>query len=172
LYAWAPRPHASGQYQQANLRKYGKSRTAGLGGNKSLLLAIQRIHARLVERMLPAFLVNFVHDELVLEVRDLGGPFCLSLEDRPLHRRRWVDQAAYHRWSSGLAPPGAHAIADSIDQSFAFERPEDRDPRWGIAIASNGMWLMQGQTSLSTKTHAEIQILSKLDPTQKQNIGQ
>jgi DNA polymerase I len=38
------------------------------------LLAIQRTYARLVERNLPAFLVNFVHDELVLEVRaDLVG---------------------------------------------------------------------------------------------------
>jgi DNA polymerase-1 len=34
------------------------------------LLAIQRIHTRLVERKLPAFLVNFIHDELVLEVRE------------------------------------------------------------------------------------------------------
>jgi DNA polymerase I len=34
------------------------------------LLAIQRIYAQLVERKLPAFLVNFVHDELVLEVRE------------------------------------------------------------------------------------------------------
>jgi DNA polymerase I len=34
------------------------------------LLAIQRIYARLIERKLPAFLVNFVHDELVLEVRE------------------------------------------------------------------------------------------------------
>jgi hypothetical protein len=33
------------------------------------LLAIQQIYAQLVERKLPAFLVNFVHDELVLEVR-------------------------------------------------------------------------------------------------------
>jgi DNA polymerase I len=33
------------------------------------LLAIQRIYTRLAERNLPAFLVNFVHDELVLEVR-------------------------------------------------------------------------------------------------------
>ena len=33
------------------------------------LLAAQRIHARLLERKLPAFLVNFVHDKLVLEVR-------------------------------------------------------------------------------------------------------
>jgi DNA polymerase I len=33
------------------------------------LLAIQRIYAELLERELPAFLVNFVHDELVLEVR-------------------------------------------------------------------------------------------------------
>jgi DNA polymerase I len=34
------------------------------------LLAVQRIYAQLVERKLPAFLVNFVHDELVLEVRE------------------------------------------------------------------------------------------------------
>jgi len=34
------------------------------------LLAIQRTYARLVERNLPAFLVNFVHDELALEVRE------------------------------------------------------------------------------------------------------
>jgi DNA polymerase I-like protein with 3'-5' exonuclease and polymerase domains len=34
------------------------------------MLAIQRIYARLVERSLPAFLINFVHDELVLEVRE------------------------------------------------------------------------------------------------------
>ena len=34
------------------------------------LLAIQRVHARLVESKPPAFLVNFVHDELVLEVRE------------------------------------------------------------------------------------------------------
>jgi DNA polymerase I len=33
------------------------------------LLALQRIYAQLVERKLPAFLVNCVHDELVLEVR-------------------------------------------------------------------------------------------------------
>jgi DNA polymerase I-like protein with 3'-5' exonuclease and polymerase domains len=31
------------------------------------LLAIQRIHARLLERKIPVFLVNLVHDELVLE---------------------------------------------------------------------------------------------------------
>jgi len=34
------------------------------------LLAVQRIYGRLLERELPAFLVNFVHDELVLEVRE------------------------------------------------------------------------------------------------------
>jgi DNA polymerase I-like protein with 3'-5' exonuclease and polymerase domains len=33
------------------------------------LSAIQRIHTRLAAQKLPAFLVNFVHDELVLEVR-------------------------------------------------------------------------------------------------------
>src|SRR5215208_3137501 len=33
------------------------------------LLATQRIYAQVVERRFPAFLVNFVHDELVLEVR-------------------------------------------------------------------------------------------------------
>ncbi len=32
-------------------------------------LAIQRIHTRRVEQKLPAFLANFIHDELVLEVR-------------------------------------------------------------------------------------------------------
>jgi hypothetical protein len=34
------------------------------------LLAIQRIHNRLVEQKLPAFLVDFISDELVLEVRE------------------------------------------------------------------------------------------------------
>lgn len=34
------------------------------------LLAIQRTHAALVEAKAPAYLVNFVHDELVLEVRE------------------------------------------------------------------------------------------------------
>ncbi|HKH20026.1 MAG TPA: hypothetical protein VKB53_03835 [Gammaproteobacteria bacterium] len=34
------------------------------------LLAIQRIYAQLLRRKTPAFLVNFVHDELVLEVRE------------------------------------------------------------------------------------------------------
>jgi DNA polymerase I len=34
------------------------------------LLALQRIYAELLERKLPAFLVNFVHDELVLEVQE------------------------------------------------------------------------------------------------------
>jgi DNA polymerase I-like protein with 3'-5' exonuclease and polymerase domains len=33
------------------------------------LLAIHRIYAQLLRRKAPAFLVNFVHDELVLEVR-------------------------------------------------------------------------------------------------------
>jgi DNA polymerase I-like protein with 3'-5' exonuclease and polymerase domains len=33
------------------------------------LLAIQQIDSQLALRKLPAFLVNFVHDELVLEVR-------------------------------------------------------------------------------------------------------
>jgi DNA polymerase-1 len=33
------------------------------------LLAIQRVHAALKETALPAHLVNFVHDELVLEAR-------------------------------------------------------------------------------------------------------
>jgi DNA polymerase I len=32
------------------------------------LFAIQRIHTRLVAQKLPAFLVTFIHDELVLEV--------------------------------------------------------------------------------------------------------
>ena len=46
------------------------------------LLAIQRIYARLVERKLPACLVNFVHDELVLEVReDLVDEASSLLED-------------------------------------------------------------------------------------------
>jgi DNA polymerase I len=34
------------------------------------LLAIQRVHTTLLEQGLPAYLVNFIHDELVLEVRD------------------------------------------------------------------------------------------------------
>ncbi len=34
------------------------------------LMAIQRTHAALVEATVPAYLVNFVHDELVLEVRE------------------------------------------------------------------------------------------------------
>ena len=34
------------------------------------LLAIQRTHAALLEAKVPAYLVNFVHDELVLEVRE------------------------------------------------------------------------------------------------------
>jgi len=38
------------------------------------LLAIQRVHAALLEQDLPAYLVNFIHDELVLEVReDVAG---------------------------------------------------------------------------------------------------
>jgi DNA polymerase I-like protein with 3'-5' exonuclease and polymerase domains len=46
------------------------------------LLAAQRIHARLLERKLPAFLVNFIHDELVLEVReDLVDEASFLLED-------------------------------------------------------------------------------------------
>jgi hypothetical protein len=32
-------------------------------------------------------------------------------------------------------------------------------PDSGIAMASDGMWLMQGQTSLSTMMHAETEIL-------------
>jgi DNA polymerase-1 len=34
------------------------------------LLAVQQVHAGLQELGLPAHLINFVHDELVLEVRD------------------------------------------------------------------------------------------------------
>jgi DNA polymerase-1 len=46
------------------------------------LLAIHRIYAQLVERKLPAFLVNFIHDELVLEVReDLTDEVSSLLED-------------------------------------------------------------------------------------------
>jgi hypothetical protein len=42
-----------------------------------------RIFARLVERRLPAFLVNFVHDELVLEVREdlLDDVSCLVVDE-------------------------------------------------------------------------------------------
>jgi DNA polymerase I-like protein with 3'-5' exonuclease and polymerase domains len=40
--------------------------------------AIQRVHGALRQKNLPAYLVNFIHDELVLEVRedtvdDVGG---------------------------------------------------------------------------------------------------
>ena len=46
------------------------------------LLGIHRIYAQLVERKLPAFLVNFIHDELVLEVReDLTDEVSSLLED-------------------------------------------------------------------------------------------
>ena len=46
------------------------------------LLAIQRIYAQLLRRKTPAFLVNFVHDELVLEVRaDLVDEVSSLLED-------------------------------------------------------------------------------------------
>jgi DNA polymerase I-like protein with 3'-5' exonuclease and polymerase domains len=46
------------------------------------LLVVQRIYARLLERELPAFLVNFVHDESVLEVRaDLVDEASLLLRD-------------------------------------------------------------------------------------------
>jgi hypothetical protein len=40
----------------------------GRDGQWCQALAIQRIYARLLERKIPAFLVNFIHDELVLEV--------------------------------------------------------------------------------------------------------
>jgi DNA polymerase I-like protein with 3'-5' exonuclease and polymerase domains len=34
------------------------------------MLAIQKVHAVLLQTNLPAYLVNFIHDELVLEVQD------------------------------------------------------------------------------------------------------
>ena len=46
------------------------------------LLGIHRIYAQLLRQKTPAFLVNFVHDELVLEVRaDLVDEVSSLLED-------------------------------------------------------------------------------------------
>ncbi len=64
------------------------------------ILAIQGIYAKLVERRLPAFLVNFVHDELVLEVREdlLDEVSCLVVDEmtgaflsysKPIIRNPW-----------------------------------------------------------------------------------
>ena len=45
--------------------------------------AIQRIYARLLERRLPPFLINFLHDALVLEVPGdlLGEVSCLVVDE-------------------------------------------------------------------------------------------
>lgn len=48
------------------------------------LLAIQRTHAALEEAHLPAYLVNFVHDELVLEVREEALPEVADLLKRTM----------------------------------------------------------------------------------------
>jgi DNA polymerase-1 len=47
------------------------------------MLAIQRIYTQLLECKLPAFLINFVHDELVLEVRDdlIDEVSCLTQDE-------------------------------------------------------------------------------------------
>jgi DNA polymerase I-like protein with 3'-5' exonuclease and polymerase domains len=47
------------------------------------MLAIQRFYTRLIERNLPAFLINFVHDGLVLEVREdlIDEVSCLIVDE-------------------------------------------------------------------------------------------
>jgi DNA polymerase I-like protein with 3'-5' exonuclease and polymerase domains len=47
------------------------------------MLVIERIYSRLRERRLPAFLINFVHDELVLEVREdlIDEVSCLVVDE-------------------------------------------------------------------------------------------
>jgi DNA polymerase I-like protein with 3'-5' exonuclease and polymerase domains len=62
--------------------------------------AIQRIYARLLERRLPPFLINFVHDALVLEVPGnlLDEVSCLVVDEmtgaflsysKPIIRNPW-----------------------------------------------------------------------------------